>query len=166
MIVSVGDCIETFTGKMVDVFNLKQEDIDIEDIAHALSQQTRFSGHLPQFYSVAQHCVLGLEFAQDHDKLAWLLHDASEAYLMDMPTPIKKRFPEYKKLEKEIQRKIYTKFNVFHVNEAVIKEIDHFMFRWEYERLMHNDKSMRVIRSVNPMEIKFQFLNEYRKLAR
>jgi len=85
------NCIRTFTGKYVNVFEPTLEMICIEDIAHALSMQCRFGGHLPYFYSVAQHSI-NCSFLVDTPclKLEVLMHDASEAYLLGIPSPIKK----------------------------------------------------------------------------
>lgn len=93
------DCIRTFTGIYMNVFEPTPEMICIEDIAHSLSMQCRFGGHLPEFYSVAEHSWhCSLMVANEH-KLAALLHDASEAYLLDIPRPIKHRLNNYKKIE-------------------------------------------------------------------
>ncbi len=89
--------IQTYTGKKFYPFNPRAEDIYIEDIAHALSLICRFGGHCREFYSVAQHSVLVSELVVDnratekYDGLAKyaLLHDAAEAYLGDIPSPIK-----------------------------------------------------------------------------
>jgi hypothetical protein len=85
--------IETFTGKFFDYDEPAAEQVCVEDIAHALSQVCRFGGHTRTFYSVAEHCVLAsrlLENTSAHDyRLAALLHDAHEAYLGDLPTPLK-----------------------------------------------------------------------------
>jgi 5'-deoxynucleotidase YfbR-like HD superfamily hydrolase len=94
-----GNTILTHAGRYVDPLALRPEDVTIEDIAHALSNQCRFSGHVSEFYSVAEHSV---RVARRVDSLRnWtktgfpevalyaLLHDASEAYLVDMPRPLK-----------------------------------------------------------------------------
>jgi hypothetical protein len=87
---------------MLDVLHPNPDAIDIDDIAHALSQTCRFRGMAWRYYSVAQHCcnvaaVLEHSFPSCREiHLAGLLHDAAEAYLGDMPTPIKDHFPEFK----------------------------------------------------------------------
>lgn len=73
--------------KEINPLNLKADDIDIEDIAHSLSNLCRFNGRVTEFYSVAEHCVHVSSFCKN--KLWGLLHDASEAYLGDMIRPIK-----------------------------------------------------------------------------
>ncbi len=83
----------THTGKHVHPLSPSPSEISIFDVAHALSQICRFVGHTTVFYSVAQHCVLVSEHVPQEDALWGLLHDASEAYLCDLPAPIK-RDPE------------------------------------------------------------------------
>ena len=82
--------IQTYTGKHVDPFNLRPEQIDIQDIAHSLSLQCRFNGHCKEFYSVAEHSIRVSNILPAEFKLWGLLHDATEAYLGDIITPIKK----------------------------------------------------------------------------
>lgn len=79
--------IQTFTGRQFYPLDPRPEDLDIEDIAHALSMQCRFSGHCRKFYSIAQHSVL-VSVACDDPHLG-LLHDAAQAYLPDVASPLK-----------------------------------------------------------------------------
>ncbi len=79
----------TYTGKHVHALCPSPDEIDIEDIAHALSQMCRFLGHTDGFCTIAQHSVLVSELVPREDALWGLLHDASEAYLCDLPSPIK-----------------------------------------------------------------------------
>lgn len=86
--------LHTFTGRGFDPFSPKPADVHLEDIAHALSNTCRFGGHSPRFYSVAQHAtlvaVLVLEASRRPDwALLALHHDSAEAYLGDIPRPIK-----------------------------------------------------------------------------
>jgi hypothetical protein len=81
--------IETFTNKYIHPFDPKPELICLEDIAHALSQQCRFSGHVKRFYSVAEHAWLASMYAPPHLAAEALMHDAAEAYLIDIPRPLK-----------------------------------------------------------------------------
>ncbi len=86
--------METYTGRFVDAVDLKREDIDLRDIAHALSLICRFGGHCKRFYSVAAHSIhchdqaLRYGYSRDVAVLA-LLHDAGEAYWHDMGRPLK-----------------------------------------------------------------------------
>ncbi len=98
--------IETFTGRRFLPLAPVADDICVQDIAHALSNQCRFSGHTKEFYSVAEHSVRVSELLQDwgcsKDIQLWgLIHDASEAYLVDIPAPLKHTdaFFEYRRSE-------------------------------------------------------------------
>jgi 5'-deoxynucleotidase YfbR-like HD superfamily hydrolase len=92
----------------------RPEEIDIDDIAHSLSQQCRFLGHTDAFLSVAQHSVLVSQQVPREDALWGLLHDASEAYLCDLPSPIK-RDPEmsiYRVAEDRLMLAVCEKFGL------------------------------------------------------
>ncbi len=138
--------IRTFTGKYIDVFDPNSEDICIEDIAHALSCVPRFGGHLPRFYSVCEHSILTfqlMEALNPSDKKAQLLalmHDASEAYLLDMPTPIKSRMPEYKMVENSLMQCIARKFGFEYPMDEFMKAIDKMALETEWDILMLNKK--------------------------
>ncbi len=83
--------IATYTGKIFDLLNPNPEMVCIEDIAHSLAYQCRYTGHIRQFYSVAQHCVLMAENEDlPGDPLAKLLHDADETYIGDIAKPWKR----------------------------------------------------------------------------
>ena len=83
------DFITTFTGKRVNVLALRPEDVCIEDIAHALSQLCRFTGHCRKFYSVAEHSIHASWHVPAMYALEALLHDAAEAYVNDLSRPLK-----------------------------------------------------------------------------
>lgn len=109
-----GNYICTYTGKLFYPMSPSVDEVDIEDIAHALSNITRFTGHTKEFYSVAQHSVLVSLECDPQDALAGLLHDASEAYISDLASPLKHSsgMEFYKVIEDKIQSVIYTKFNL------------------------------------------------------
>lgn len=136
-----GNCIRTFTGLYMNVFNPEPEMICIEDIAHALSHVCRFAGHTKLFYSVAQHSVLVAQMVPEELRFAALLHDASEAYLGDLPSPIKKCMPEYKILEKNLSELIHNKFMVNHdFDHPNIKDADIECLKAEHSTLMLGNK--------------------------
>lgn len=133
-------CIRTNSGLFINVFEPTKDVISIEDIAHALASIPRFGGHLNRHYSVAQHSVMCMmKLASLEDKKAALMHDASEAYLGDIPTPIKARLPEYKECEHNLMLMIADKFGFqYPLNEAV-KEVDARMLQIEWETLVLED---------------------------
>lgn len=103
--------ITTASGKNFNFTNPDPDTINIEDIAHALSQIARFGGHTKEFYSVAQHSVLA---ASIRPTLHTLMHDAHEAYIGDMPTPLKYLCRDYQKVEAIAQAAVAHKFRLEH----------------------------------------------------
>lgn len=107
--------ITTYTGKHFDPLEPDMDAIDIRDVAHALSLTCRGNGHVKNFFSVGQHCVYCALEAEargysNRVVLGCLLHDASEAYMSDVPRPFKVMMQEYVKLEEQLIDLIYTKF--------------------------------------------------------
>lgn len=130
------DCIRTYTGKYVNVFEPTTDMICIEDIAHSLAQQPRFAGHLREHYSVGQHSVLSSHRVPEEHRLAALLHDASEAYMVDIPRPIKYKLSSYKEIEDNLMHLIAEKFGFEYPLPDSVKKVDEFMLQWEWESLM------------------------------
>jgi len=109
-----GRFINTYTGNRFYPMNPSVDEVHIIDIAHALSNIARFTGHTNEFYSVAQHSVLVSELCEPRHALWGLLHDGSEAYISDVASPVK-RSPEmafYKVAEKKVQDVICQRFDL------------------------------------------------------
>lgn len=104
----------TISGKKFNVFEPHESMIDIEDIAHSLALQCRFTGHTKWHYSVARHSIKASFIVSDHLKLAALLHDASEAYLCDLARPVKHTdfAREYREIEAKVSAVIAKKFGL------------------------------------------------------
>jgi len=161
--------------------------ISIGDIAHALSNQVRFLGHVSQFYSVSEHSVLVLrameaDFGEDkkyipHLKHA-LMHDTAEAFLNDMPTPLKRMFPDYQKLENIIFQKICQKYRMIWPipipMKKLIKYYDSVILATEVTKLKKHTNlaswglplplNNSIIHCFEPTVAKIRFLWEFRKL--
>lgn len=103
--------IETSSGIFFNFLNPTEDMVVIEDIAYSLANQSRFNGHVP-FFSVGEHSVAVAARLPPHLQLAGLLHDASEAYLSDIPGPIKQHLPDYCAMEETVQGVIYAKFGI------------------------------------------------------
>lgn len=113
LVVGSADTIYTYTGRTIRPLAPDPDDICIEDIAHALSNQCRFTGHTRKFSSVAEHSVRVSWLVPEEFRLEALLHDASEAYLSDIARPVKKApgFAEtYLKYEFALERAIALRF--------------------------------------------------------
>ena len=120
----------------------KAEDIDIEDIAHALSLLCRANGHFKHFYSVGLHSLNCAHEAiargySTRVALGCLLHDGSEAYLADITRPVKKHLQKYLEIEDVLQGTIFSKWIPCLTEEetAQIFEIDDAILYYEFTTL-------------------------------
>lgn len=120
----------------MNVFEPTLDMICIEDIAHALSNMGRFGGHLPKFYSVAQHSTMCSYNVTKGKELEALMHDASEAYILDIPTPIKRKLTNYKEIEDRLMALIAEKFGFAWPLCEDIKKVDADMLDFEWNYLM------------------------------
>ena len=125
--------IMTYTGRIVRPLEMTANDIDIVDIAHALSMKCRYTGHCRRYLSVAQHCVL-MARRDLPGPAAWrLMHDSSEAYLPDIASPIKDQFPVIKQAEERILAAVAEKFVLAPYSTAylAVHKADVAMMVWE-----------------------------------
>lgn len=96
--------LETASGRYVDLVAPVPESICVEDIAHALANTCRYGGQSTRFFSVAEHaCIvadrLSVQGRSPRVVLAGLHHDDAEAYLVDIPRPLKHLIVGYRELE-------------------------------------------------------------------
>lgn len=173
-----GDWIFTHSGLPFWPCDPQPDDVRIEDIAHALSQLCRFAGHTRSFYSVAQHSVLVSLLCDPKDALWGLLHDASEAYLCDLPRPVKHsdHLTGYRALEEQVQAAVARKFALPESMPASVKSADGVLLRVEQRDLMNmpagwapsEPLAWQVQRLVpmGPAEAKQRFLWRFEELMR
>jgi hypothetical protein len=134
-----GAWIRTYNHKRFKVFDPDPADIDIVDIAHALAHQCRWSGHCNPFYSVAQHSILVSNQCSIPNALWGLLHDASEAYLVDLPRPLKELpiFGDiYKVAEANLMHVICASFGLDPIMPDEVHAADSRACNTEAEQLM------------------------------
>lgn len=159
--------IRTFSGKYFDFINPKPEQICIEDVAHGLSQTCRYAGQFPKFYSVAQHSIWVCE-AVEH--ISWrialqgLLHDATEAYICDVASPLKKYLPDYKEIEGGLHMAISEQFNTTYPFCAEVKEADKLALEYEWRFGMLDD--CKEITCWSPRKAEYEFLTKYYSLIK
>ena len=169
-----GNYIETFTGKQFWPLSPIWEDVDIVDIAHALSNKCRYTGHTREFYSVAQHSVLVSGHAPTKVRLQALLHDAAEAYLPDIAFPLRGAFDNFAAAEELVHKAVAKRFNIPFPWADDIKDIDRRITRDEAAELMKSQgrfwpgSTSRlgiVIEAWGPKEAERRFLEHYDKLV-
>lgn len=125
-----GGWIQTFTGGRFYPADPRPEEMSIHDIAEALGKLCRYGGHCLRFYSVAEHSVHVALAAPSAIRLEALMHDAAEAYLVDVPRPIKALLPEYKPMEERIMAAAARRFafrwpmppEVKHLDDAILAD--------------------------------------------
>lgn len=143
----VGDYITTSTGKRFYINDPRAEDFCVEDIAHALSNLCRFTGHSPRFYSVGEHSLHCLDVARMMNAtplqcLYALLHDASEAVMNDLARPVKQNVPDYKALEDIISEVMWEVCGIPKPTEEdykFVKKVDNTLIIMEMEQIMKRD---------------------------
>lgn len=171
--------IATNTGKIIDLLKPDPEQITIEDIANNLANICRFNGQLQQWYSVAEHSIHVAELVPTEYKLHALLHDATEAYICDVPTPLKRLLgTAYSSIEGRMAAAIGLRFGIElnHLPEPVL-QADRVMvvterdalqvspMEWgrEYEDSLRYPDFRR--KYTNPGEARTAFLDAYRQYS-
>ena len=120
--------------KKFNPFKIDPNTICIEDIAHALSMLCRFAGHCEPFYTVCEHSIWMSMLAKKH-KLKALIHDGSEAFLVDLPKPVKRHLKDYQKIEKNVQSAVYKKYGLDDSTPQEVSTLDHNMCYTEAKQL-------------------------------
>lgn len=128
--------IQTYTGRQFWPLAPRPGDIDIADIAHSLSLQCRFNGHCRSFYSVAQHSVLVSHAVPAEFALWGLLHDAAEAYVSDLPRPLKATAPDFRAAEDRVLQAIATQFGLSWPMPDAVAHADDALLATELRDLM------------------------------
>ena len=146
--------ILTYSGRYFDYSNPDPESFTIIDLAMALSRICRFGGHCQEFYSVAQHSVLASYLVPKEKAFKTLMHDAHEALVGDMPSPMKLLCPDYKMLEKKIERVVLTKFGIDPEPDDDVKLADMIMLKTEQRDLMLNTDEWSFAPNIKPMPVK------------
>lgn len=172
-----GFYIRTFTGKKFHWDRIADNVFDIYDIAHSLAMNCRWTGHTREFYSVAQHSVYASLEAPAGLELAALLHDASEAYCHDTPSPLKwflkaKGFTVFSEVETEIDKAICKQFGIPYPRDPRIKAIDLRLLATENRDLMPDgEERMHMIqpydwkiRPLDPKEAEGLFIRRFHRI--
>jgi len=124
----LGGWIQTFSGVQFWPLAPAAEDVCLMDIAHALSNLCRFGGHCERFYSVAEHsCLVARHCAGiggNDLALAGLMHDAAEAYLIDLPRPLKQQLRDYREIERQLEAVIAERFGLAYPTPTEVGVVD------------------------------------------
>lgn len=151
-----GSYILTFSGRYVDPLDLQETDVSLTDIAHALSNLCRFTGHVSSFYSVAQHSVLVSKVLDGTGLEMWgLLHDANEAYLNDTARPLKTD-PYFgqaiRGANKRAAKVIADRYDLGWPEPDEVKAADRRLLATERRDLMARTGDWELLKGVDPLE--------------
>jgi len=169
----MGNWIQTFTGKRFTPSEPKPELFDIRDIAHSLSMLCRYNGHCRTFYSVAEHSVRVSRICAPEEQRWGLLHDLGEAYMGDMPRPIKLHFPLFVEIEEQVLKVAAEVFQLSWPMPAGVKVADDTLLSTEFRDLMAEipdpyplpqEPLPEVIVPMSPEEAERAFLERYAEL--
>lgn len=165
--------IHTFCKKRFDYLRMREEDITIYDIAQALSNVCRYGGHC-SFYSVAEHSLNVSHIVPEKFALEALMHDATEAYLGDLPRPLKRLIPEYRRIERELDSVIRKKFKIQQEHSQQVKIADDVMLATEASRFGYDIEEWNIgqlprddirIDHLDPSQAKNRFLRRFHELC-
>jgi 5'-nucleotidase len=161
-----GPYLQTVSGRWVNPFDPDPSQLDAGDIARALANQCRFGGHSRVFYSVAQHAVIVSELVEQRggdveDVFAALMHDATEAYLGDMPHPLKHRSPlgaAFKQAEDHLERALRERFQI-KPDVPEIKRADRALLATERRAFSAEDWHWPELEGVEPVDLELQAMS-------
>jgi 5'-deoxynucleotidase YfbR-like HD superfamily hydrolase len=176
--------ISLLSGAKFNYNKPEESDVTIEDLASALSNICRYSGHLPRFYSVAQHLVNTSRLVEPEHAYTALMHDTAEAFTNDLPTPLKWALPIFKELETSIESAMSKRFGFQFPYPAEIKDADSIMLilekrhikedtsvwpayeKFEKELIKHEDDYLDLVNldSWQPRRAKREFLERWNEL--
>jgi 5'-deoxynucleotidase YfbR-like HD superfamily hydrolase len=156
-----GNYIRAFSGVYVNVFDPHPDTLLISDIAEGLAYNYRWGGHSKSKITVAEHsCRVAMGVDAEY-MLEALLHDATEAYLGDMASPIKKGMPDYQRVENNMMHVMAIKFRFKHPLQSPVKRSDLNQLHREFEDCVLTKNS----KALTPIQAKKAFLRLYKTIS-
>lgn len=168
--------ITTYSGAKFYVDDCNIEDVPIKDIAHALSMNCRFNGHIEDFYSVAEHSVIVSELVPEEDALWGLMHDATEAFVPDIPRPFKHLITGFHEFEDKLAKKMAEKLglswpmpeSVKYIDKNIVADEAARLFPEEPDWIKHYDSVIdptNPIGALEPRDAYWAFIDRYEELT-
>lgn len=170
-----GNFIATHSGAYFYIDECNLEDIPIEDIANALALSCRFNGHIDRFYSVAEHSVIVSHLVPEEWALCGLLHDASEAFVADMPRPFKSAIKGYNEVQARIEKAVAEHYGfpfplpeaVEYIDRHIVADEANVLFKQppEWTHFYDSVCPHEMIAGLDPDAAKELFLDRYKELT-
>lgn len=171
------DYINTYTGKNLYFLDPDPGNIVLEDIAHGLAFNCRFGGHTKRYYSIALHSLnvserLGKMGHGSMLQFYGLLHDAAEAYMGDVPAPIKSNLEKFREIEERILKALWNAFGVSPPSDEQwkkVKQADRKLLNYEAGKLLNHagwPEQVDIEHDLggSPEEDKKKFIEKFRQL--
>lgn len=143
----------TASGTHFDLVDPQPDMVKVLDIAQGLANECRYTGQCRWFYSVAQHSTMASYLVEPEFALEALLHDASEAYLKDLPRPLKLLLPDYREIERRVESVIRAAFGLPAAQSHPVHVADIIMLATERRDLVvEDDTEWEILRGVTPLD--------------
>ena len=169
-----GPTILLLSGEYFDFTEPESCAFQVSDIAHALGNICRFNGHTQPFYSVAEHSVICSHMVPPEDAMAALMHDAAEAFIGDVSSPLKSLLPDYKAVERRVEQAVWSRLGLPPTLPPSVKVADRRALAVEQRVCMGNgdewgngepsDEDCALIRFLSPEDARAAFLDRYHDL--
>lgn len=148
----LGPTILTADGHYFDFIEPQRHTITLNAIARGLANTCRFGGQCERFYSVAEHSIWVSKLVPAEFADIGLLHDAAEAFIGDVPKPLKEMLPDYKEVERRIEAAVFGSFGFTSLPPA-IKVADMTMLATEQRYLMANHDDWKWTGQIEPLDV-------------
>lgn len=155
--------IPTHSGKKLDLIDPQPDQINLIDIIKGLSRESRYVGQTNHFYTVAQHSMIASQIVAPEFAFEALLHDGAEAYLKDLPRPLKYMLPDYRRIEQRVDAAIRARFGLPAEQSNAVSEADIIMRATERRDLIINDPTdWPCLEGIKPLEKRLIAINHHR----
>lgn len=173
-----GRPIGTFTGQRMHPLDPHPDEIRIEDIAHGLANTCRYGGQCQFYYSVGTHSIYVSKELSEYGpemQLYGLFHDAAEAYITDLPRPVKAEIEGYDGIESGILSAVWDTLSLSHPTEQqwkTVMAVDDQLFHYESEELLAEFDPPSVpelsykLTPCAPADVREQFLSRTEQLQK
>lgn len=148
--------IQTSEGAFFDFLKPSEYTPTIFEVGYALSNLCRFTGHVGQFYSVAQHSVLVSRIVPPRLAYEGLMHDCAEAFIGDMSAPLKRLLPQYKEIERRVEMAIFPRLGLTYPSPIEVKRADLVALATEQRDLFVKQRQWSELSGIEPVAERIQ----------
>lgn len=152
--------IALHSGGFLDFIDIDNSVVTLDDIARGLSRVQRFAGQaqVKGSYTVAEHSLNVANVCPAHYCNEALFHDAAEAFMGDMPSPLKAVLPDYKTVEERVTKFIFKRLGLIYPIPSIIKTMDLRVLAYEAAHIMPRGlKHWTILQGVEPVEVPLRF---------